>query len=269
MGADAELFLFDFEQYETDVVPRFLRFLLDGHAEGWFLTLSEEFGPFTDLTSGTDLLRHCTYLNKDFSIAKPPEDMETLGRQIHWSDQGQAWSGAERACRSSTCPENWRCPFHRNQPQPEDLNYFFVGCVGRRCLGQSQFVGRSMSALHYGEILSKLGVAEKSSIRELLSLLGTRGFVVGYRFSNGDGIHGWLNPAETQTLATELNTLDLPRYKTSFEAMANFSSQGNYDHPGIPFTHLSLSFIRTVALLAVQQQKGILWGNDIAGQVVR
>jgi hypothetical protein len=38
-------------------------------------------------------------------------------------------------------------------------------------------------------------------LRDLLRALGTRGRVIGDRFANSDGIHDWLDPAETVALA--------------------------------------------------------------------
>jgi hypothetical protein len=78
-------------------------------------------------------------------------------------------------------------------------------------------------------------------------------------------IHGWLNYEETRELFEGLNALELPQYEASFEAMEAFRpiKPGPFECPEVPFDALSLSFVRTVAAIAIQDGKGVLWGNDV------
>jgi len=60
--------------------------------------------------------------------------------------------------------------------------------------------------------------------------------------------------------------LPLPNYKPTFAAMEHFRATrpGPYECEGVPIEALSLSFVRTVATIAVTRTRGLLWGNDIA-----
>ncbi len=75
-----------------------------------------------------------------------------------------------------------------------------------------------------------------------------------------------------------LFALPLPDYDQTFAAMGNFRGVHNlladyswappfygatYEHPTASFEELSLSFVRTVCLLASRDGKGVLWGNDV------
>jgi len=117
----------------------------------------------------------------------------------------------------------------------------------------------------YGGTLSLLGVPATDDTRLLLDHLGRRGFVVGYAFSNGDGIHGWLSAEETSELVRRLRDLALPCYEPTLAAMEAFRPQkpGPYECAGVTFEALSLSFVRTIASIAEERQQGILWGNDL------
>jgi hypothetical protein len=143
-----------------------------------------------------------------------------------------------------------------------ELLTLFQFAIVRRCVAMGQFLGRSIDSFFYSAALDELGVPSHDPIRSLLERLGRRGFVIGYRWTTGtEGIHGWLE------------------YERSFVAMESFKSVQNilegrglglefnwptYRHPDVSFEHLSLSFVRTVCFLATRQNKGVLWGNDIA-----
>lgn len=219
-----------------------------------------------DLPS-TDILQYCTYFDKDFSWAGL--DDRTANYEVEWEG---------RACESEACPERNTCPFHLGQPseRAEALLWLFEAAVSIRCLGDSQFVGRSMVVTNYWETLSGLGVDQDDPLLTLLARLGKRGYVIGYQWGFGyEGINGWLDPQETCELALRLDELPLPRYELSFAAMKSFNKPHPwtelherfgitaYDCPGCSFQALSLSFVRTVATIAANENKGVLWGNDV------
>src|SRR5262249_2381867 len=136
----------------------------------------------------------------------------------------------QRACKSEECPERNHCPFHQHQPpeRAEQLLWLFEAAVSIKCLGASQFAGRSMVVTNYWETLQQMGVEQGDPLQKLLILLGKRGLVIGYQWGFGyEGINGWLNPQETTELAFRLEDLPLPRYELSFAAMKKF----NKPHP--------------------------------------
>jgi hypothetical protein len=266
VGNDARVYVFDDARYREEVVPGMLE-LLAGRPPAWLPALPEldtereEVGAVLEHArrSPIDLGRHCHYLQKDLGL-------EEEAPEASWRAGFEA-----RACRSTTCPERTRCPYHWAQADKlgspvESLNFVLERAVARLCLGASQFVGRTVSAAEfYSDLLTELGVAGADPTRVLLRRLGRRGFVVGYGFSNGDGIHGWLWADETSELVRRLSDLDLPRYEPTFAAMEAFRPRkpGPYECPGVSFKALSLSFVRTVAVIAQAERRGVLWGNDL------
>lgn len=196
MGADACLYVFDYARYRAEVVPGFAGLLRDGVAAEWMLEaqrrertevgMEDYRAAISEVMGAVDLGAHCSYLGEDWSVAV---DLE-----------GQGWD--TRACRSESCAARGRCPFHRSAGTAvEDLLFWFQKGVAERCLGEGQFLGRSVDCYFYWETLGELGAPDR--VRELLELLGRRGFVVGYRWTVGtEGIHGWLDPAETRELGS-------------------------------------------------------------------
>lgn len=58
---------------------------------------------------------------------------------------------------------------------------------------------------------------------------------------------------------------DLPRYEASFEVMEALY-QESLQVPcsfGRSYRDLTLSFLRTVAIVALSRHKGVLWGHDV------
>ena len=249
MGADAEVYVFDHRRYRDEVVPA-LRDLLRA-ADSWAVGLAEAVVEDPDLPSyarrhPVDLARHCTYLGEDLRLLAPERTF--------------------RLCPSRGCPERDRCPLHetRGLDLVEEFNVLFEAAVCLRCLGPSQFVGRSMDPRDYTPLLDRLDVPADAEVRVLLADLGLRGALVGAMFSNGDGVHGWLTPQEAVDLAEHLGRLPLPRYEPAFEAMTSFKRRsGGTSYPAESFLELSLSFVRTVATIAARDGQGILWGNDL------
>lgn len=264
MGADSEVYIFDFSAYQ-ELLPAFHQILLTGQVPEWLHPFITRFHVKTAGWQPVDLMRNCTYLGTDFSWAGPYDN-----RNLFESDWDQ------RSCKSKECPEIGRCPFHQaNTPGlAESFNTIIEIAVGIKCLGASQFIGRSYYVTEYRHILTDCGVGPEGSLWRLLNLLGKRGFVVGYQWTaSNDGINGWLDPGETRELLESLYKLPLPVYPASFEAMKKFRTPHpflyekfgvmRYEHPEFPFEVLSLSFIRTVAEIAATEGKGILWGNDV------
>jgi len=262
MGADAEIFVFDYERYRSEVVPALVQLLLAGEPEPWLgevfqaATPNGEYGYdviwprlATQLADQpTDLVRHCTWLGDDLRYHEAePRDPLML------------------TCPSSICPERRRCVFHQERHAVEDLNALHEALVATRCLGKSQFVGRTITPYFYEPALDRLRVSAKDRVRELLAGLATRGAVVGYQVGDTEGIHGWLTGPETAELARRLDALPLPRYPATFEAMAERHKQTEYTHES--WQDLSLSFVRTVSAIAAEDRKAVLWGNDVCPDV--
>jgi hypothetical protein len=259
MGSDACVYQFNIERYREYIVPAFKHYLLHGLVEEWLQKLIETVLAQPIETNSTDLDRFCTYLDADLAWNASYDATDT------WFD---GWS--KRACKSTTCPERFRCPYHQNaQPSiVEDLNILIEAAATAFCLGEAQFVGRTITVKAYWKLLQQLNISDNDPLRSLLLKLGKRGFVIGYGWAgSAEGIHGWLNVRETEELAQRLLSLSLPQYPATFQAMDHemksflqHSKSGSVD---FPFEALSLSFVRTVAVIAADNKEGILWGNDV------
>jgi hypothetical protein len=264
MGSDARVYIFDHARFVTEVVPSLRTMLVTGDvppdvASRWHQLTHE---PLPEI-GRADLARDCTYLRAELAYE-------------HRIEHGKPWfdDWSERGCTSTACRSAASCPFHRNNPRfADEVNGMIAGLVADRCLGESQFLGRSVNVAFYRELLQLSPIAGQPALTHLVENLGRRGRVIGYLFGNSDGIHGWLDAAETDELAQRVARLELPQYEASFEAMERFRQRhtGPYGGssfeppPGYSFPQLSLSFVRTVASIAAQQGRGILWGNDLPG----
>jgi hypothetical protein len=284
MGADAKLFLFDYELYRESVVPAFNRLMCEGSMDQWLLGLLEThedepgFRERVAASKGFVPSRFwdcCAYFDSEFGLTKTFAGPE--------GDYNGSWEA--RACRDSDCPLRDTCPFHEIQgeqlnPVVDDWMRWLEKAIVHRCLGPGQFLGRSIDCFFYWDILDEQGIPLTHPIRVLLERLGRRGFAIGYGGSLGtEGIHGWLSPAESKALADHLFSMDLPDYEYSFTTMERFKQVRNllegrvpkrefrwpaYNHPNASFQELSLSYVRTVCTLAGREGKGVLWGNDVA-----
>jgi hypothetical protein len=282
MGSDAAVYVFDYERYVTEMVPAARHLLLRGEIAPWWeetiRAVEAAYGvaSYTDgliaaLTRGwdIDLQQYCTYLSPDLGMLADQSDSAWMAMQQH---QRLKWEA--RACPSLQCPIRHRCIFHRTQvpesAQPvEDFNQALAYAITARYVGEGQFVGRSRTPFDYQEYLAHVGVAVYDPIHKLWEHLGRRGFVVGYLFSNGDGIQGWLTPGESQDLRSRLDALPLPQYEATFPAMAEQLGAEQHRQPALvgnldlQWEAVSLSFVRTVATIAVGRGQGLLWGNDL------
>jgi hypothetical protein len=259
MGSDAAVFPFNFARYQDRIVPAIKRYLLDGQTTGWLQTLinaTHMTEQWHEEINGTDLERFCDYLDMNLAWNLSYDIADT------WFDD---WD--YRSCKSTACPERFRCPYHQNGDTAiaEELNNLLQAAVTAFCVDETRFVGRSISVKAYWNVLTEFSVPEDDPLRYLLLKLGKRGFVIGYLWaSSGEGIHGWLNPGETQELAHQLLSLPLPQVPASFEAMDQ-AIQAFREQPGdrLAFEALSLAFVRAVSIIATERQKGILWANDL------
>lgn len=260
MGSDAKAFLFDDQLYRERVAPALRRFVETGDADGWLEDLLRRLANMDwefDLPRirglGFSFDAVCDYLGADFSF--PP-----CGADKGLGD----WEN--RACSSDTCPAREVCPLHgsRQPPVADDFNNLVEACVVDQCLGPGQFLGRSVSPFRYSETLEAFGIGSDHPVFDCIRKLGYRGFVVGYTFSNSDGIRGWLTADETKAFHGHLRGLDLPQFEPTFEAMESFRRDFRYEAPPpYSFEQLSLAFLRTVAGMAVVAGRGMLWGNDV------
>lgn len=250
MGTDAEIFIFDHAVYRTTVVPAFVDILREGRVVDWLYPYidSRELDP--SRWERADLARLASRLNADLSWVGP-YNLEYSYTNVwleHWS-----YAGGD----PKDLPSN---------DTVEQINSLFTFAVSLKCLGLSQFIGRSRTVSHYSELLPKLGVKQDDPTHQLLAALGKRGFMIGYQFGFGfEGPNGWLDSQETAELARRLDGLRLPRYEVSFAAMEQFlrPETRGYECPGFSFYELSLSFVRTVATIAAAEGRGVLWGNGL------
>ena len=206
MGSDAKVFLFDDAAYVERVVPAVRRFVDTGEAVGGLEDLLA-----TDFASlggrGFSFDAVCDYLGPDFAFS-------TNG--VDWS-----WSWEFRPCPSDTCPARNVCPLHwAGQASAEDFNLFLAACIVDQCLGQGQFVGRSVSPAWYVDELAAAGLPTGHPLHDGLQKLAYRGLVVGPQFSNSDGIHGWLTSTETVDL--HLQRAQPPCRRSGGESIENF-----------------------------------------------
>ncbi|MFD3164497.1 hypothetical protein [Herpetosiphon sp. NSE202] len=270
MGSDAEVHLFDYQVYRELVVPAIQAFIKTGVAAPWLGAIIQGSNNVmlpayrehyaAKFLHGADFQAHCSYLDHDWA----------------WNGQHQsakAWfvEWKERACRSSNCVEINQCPLHtsRQQGVADDLMLLFAEVVDLLCLGPSMFVGRTVTMRFYQAWLEQQGMEPAHPAYQLLNRLGQRGWVIGYGWGgSAEGIHGWLDPAETARLAYHLSKLELPAIKPSLEAMQqalktfwNQDLRAEY-FPNVAFEALGLAFIRNLALLAMQQQRGLIWVNS-------
>lgn len=251
MGTDAEVFLFDHDAYLRTVVPTFLKFLEDSTVVDWLQPFVKRQELEPSLWDKSDLTRYLTALNPDFSW--PAHYDLNYTYQKKWKERWSDFVGASL------------------KPAPADelvaeVNWLFKIAVSIKCVGDSQFVGRSRTTADYLELLRDLGVKEDDRVVQLLAALGKRGFLISYQFGSGfEGINGWLDPSETGELAKRLDMLSLPRYEVSFAAMQQFRTGewGAYECPDFSSEALSLSFVRTTATIAAREHRGLLWGNGV------
>lgn len=267
MGSDAEIFVFDYDRYRAVVVPALVELLRTGEAVPWLADVFRSARPMGEhgydvewprlaarlREQPTDLARHCTWLGAD---------LRYLG-----GVQGDRPRRELVTCRSLSCPERARCPFHdAGDPDVvEAINALHDALVATRCLGSSEFLGRSVTPERYGSVLRRQNVSAGDPVWSLLAALGTRGAALGYQFEHTSGIYGWLTVDETADLAARLDRLHLPRYEPTFAAMADWRRARTFADD--EWEVAGLSFVRTVATIAAEDGRAVLWGGDVCPDV--
>jgi hypothetical protein len=279
MGSEARIYEFDHRRYTREVVPALHRLLLTGEMVPWLRALwhdlrrewidsGPEYTPYNDLDQlrGADLRRDCTYLRGDLAYLWIKTDVDP---------QHDPWES--RAWRIHDCPSRHACPHHIDVDSliGEDVHRFFNDVVILRCCGKSQFVGRSADVSWYRDLLDPQLLPARPSARALLEALGSRGYVVGYNHADGGGVRGWLSALEARQLGEALSALDLPDYARTYEGMQreletlrgtselHKGDRDTLERLNANFDQLSLSFVRTVCLIASGDGRGVLWGNDV------
>ncbi|MBM2618897.1 hypothetical protein JIG36_25385 [Actinoplanes sp. LDG1-06] len=251
MGADAEVHLFDHERYRAEVVPVLVEVLRGGAVAGWVEEIFRRAAHFEEW--GYDVL----WPRMVASLRQRPVD---LAAHAGWLGDDLRYLGDEAEPllprRLVGCVDGESCFFALHNGHREAFNSLHEGLMTTRCLGSSQFVGRTVSPDFYLPVLERLGVESTDPVRGLLKALGVRGAVVGYQWEISSGTLGWLTVAETRELAERLDKLDLPRFEPSFAAMAEQDRRRDW-----PAT--SLAFVRSVATIAASRDRGVLWGNDV------
>ena len=270
MGSDAKIYILDAAVFTQQVAPFIRNIIRNGAVDNAFEPHMARIRPFVPVIrrwmmqdpvrvlKSTDLDEHCTYLRADLGLLPQYEPVAETNDWPEWP---------VRACKSVVCPARHTCPFHVSDGahQAETIDELFANLVRVTCLGESQFLGRSLTVFDYAYILEKNAIPFDSELWHLLRTLGTRGYTSGYMFSNSDGIHGWLLADETAALASLLAGVPLPQFKPTFGAMRRRTGLFyRFLIRGWDFAELGLAFIRTVATIGAQEGRGILWGNDLS-----
>ncbi|MER7891363.1 hypothetical protein ABTX15_16200 [Micromonospora sp. NPDC094482] len=164
MGADAEIFLFDYERYRDKVVPALTELLRTGTVVPWLGDVFESATPMGeygyDVTwprlaaqlreRPVDLARHRTWLGSDLRYIGEQRPDRSLGHQ--------------RSCPSAGRPEGEWCRLHPDDgPHAiEELNALHEALVALHCLGPAQFLGRSVTPDFYLPVLEVSGFQPKT-----------------------------------------------------------------------------------------------------------
>ncbi|MBU2670504.1 hypothetical protein KOI35_44090 [Actinoplanes bogorensis] len=255
MGADAEVWLFDYERYRDEIVPALVD-LLRGDVADWLGEI------FRRAESQGGWGYDAGWLRMAQLARERPADPGHLGDDLRCLGETPA---PQLPRRFVACSHGAGCFFHDNDAGgPEGFNALHEALVSTRCLSSSRFVGRTVSPDFYRPLLERWGVPDDDPVRGLLDALGARGAIVGYQWEASSGTLGWLTGAETRDLAERLDRLDLPRYEPTFAAMAELHTRSLNSHgTAEDWEALSLSFVRTTAGIAAERGLGVLWGNDV------
>lgn len=263
MSSEARIFIFNHRVYQDKILPAFHRLLWDGALEFWLRELYNRLikqGLISLLprVKGVDIGKFCHYLDTNFAYLGRRKDLLT-----------SSWK--YRACYSKDCEIRYLCPFHAvngGSGEARKINFLFEAAIVNECLGDSQFLGRSVSPTIYKIMLSRSVADPIPELFRYFDLLEYRGFVIGCQFLIEGGIYGWLTETETVALCDKLDTLDLPEFEHDFSKLSEFvvmSKNGLMIQPppGYSFEQTSLAFLGVAARMAYVEDMGILWGNDI------
>ena len=249
MGATSVLHVFDYDCYLNCVAPAFRDLLANGRA-----------GPWLEQVWRRSFRRSETYQADPFippTPRAPSEDDVYLNGDLSRAQVVTACRVPGGRVRGLQCDAGL-----------ENLWRLFEATLKQYCLGPLQFMGRKRSPFSYLDGLPEApwgrGVNAPLRLRTLLTDLDERG-----RFwchgSGGwsEGVHGWLSPPETAELAVQLAALPLPNYEPSWQAVRAIGPRHDDNYPDASIHALRLSQVRTVAVLASREGRGVLWGNDV------
>jgi hypothetical protein len=296
MGISAEIYIFDYKKYQEECVPEFLNLLCGIENKPWFEEfLCNKFSKYFE-SFKTYIKQHPTNILENCEIFT--ENLEYIGyfykdkiysNNYVYENFSEIYSGESSNCKSKTCIEALlNCPFHTNQNNKiqfpkEEFNYMFQGVIENFYIGESQFVGKSMTPLRFEEFFEETEIDSfvKEEIRNYLYLLGSRGNIVGRaNWGGSDGIHGWLNYNETLNFTKVLKKINIPEFEPTIENIKKIDYANNYEYQHqwfseIPerfakliiknydWSYILLSYLRAFGEIALKTGKGILWGNGL------
>ena len=250
MGSDAELFLFDHERLRTTVAPTMRALLVGQDVPGWLAALrGAEFRESPGLREEQE--RGLEALSEHFR-ARPLDltrDCGALGVDLAWLGTWEPgfWSTPEQyLCREESCVAASRCPYQQRglASLREELGMLFEDAVST-CISEPVFLGRNLGAHRYLQHVPTGPLAARW--RAAVLPLETRGVLLGQSGGVGEGVHGWLDAAEAQSLARLIAEVGVPEQAEAAD----------------DFLGWSLDRFRDKADEAVEAGLGVLWGHDL------
>lgn len=250
MGSDAELFLFDHERLRTTVAPTMRALLVGQDVPEWLAALRvSEFRESPELREKQE--RDLEALSEHFR-ARPLDltrDCGALGDDLAWLGTWEPgfWSTPEQyLCREESCAAAALCPYQQRSLASlrEELAMLFEEAVST-CISEPVFLGRNLGAHHYLQHVPSGPLAARW--RASLLPLETRGVLLGQSGGVGEGVHGWLDVAEAQSLAELIAEVGVPEQAEEKE----------------DFLGWSLDRFRDKVDEAAEAGLGVLWGHDL------
>ncbi|MCO8276857.1 hypothetical protein M1L60_40385 [Actinoplanes sp. TRM 88003] len=212
MGADAEIYVFDYDRYRAEVVPRLLEVVGGAGPTPWFEGVCRRLGEhfedeWRDLVEElrerpADWSRHCTFLGDDLRHLGPrPANrdawartgrreetrrlMDDLRHKRTTVEPPTAAKWGQLRCASVTCPERTRCLLHEQAGEfgPDMLYWLYEAVAAECCVGEREFLGRNATLHDFVPTLRALGLSPTDPVFTLLEALGDRGGALGHDVS--------------------------------------------------------------------------------------
>jgi hypothetical protein len=236
VGADACLHILDDRAFRDWLVPAFKRLIVDGTADVRLADLARSHYLTLPTKGESQFARLCGRLTEDL-----------------------AWSGDPRG---TSMFDSWaqRGGLAEISDEAEALLFLFNEAVVHLCSNET-FLARTIDVTFVEPVLEALGVSAQAPARRLLTALGWRGYVLGYRLGGaGEGAHGWLDADETRALALELECLPLPPPRPPPSPLHQPPpEEASTDEGDLPA--LVLSRISLVCRQAIDAGRGVAWIN--------
>jgi hypothetical protein len=247
MGANCEIFAFDYDRYCDCVVSAIQRLLRTGEPGPWLEAVLRATNPE----------RFWSFLLKNIRIPHPyqgPPPTDLSPSHLFLDDQ------------LATCqrPTAWAL-----RPEVDSISHLqrlYQSAIEVSCLGPSRFMGRRRFPESLWDDVCSLaeeaGTTPPDDIEPLLRNLSQRG--KNWITNSGgfaEGIHGWLGPDESRQLATALGELPLPRRAGDTQTPDVPGSSSAAHAVWDPYAHLA--DIRDIAASAAARGQGLLWGHDV------